>query len=99
MFGVGEVLFSRNSRFSCQILLRIDFLMILGGFGSHFGSQNGAKMRSKINQKIGGFLDRSLQGSGRQKGATGESDPPVLGPRGPILAGGVKASASKIRIA
>ena len=58
--------------------------MILGGSGTHFGSQNGAKMRSKINKKIGGFLDRSLQGSGRQKGATRESDPPVLGPRGRV---------------
>ena len=44
MFGLGEVLFFRNSRFSCQILFWFDFLMIsvacgnipapgLGGFG------------------------------------------------------------------
>ena len=34
---------------------RIDFLMILGGFGSHLGSQNGAKMGSKIDEKIMDF--------------------------------------------
>ena len=63
MFGVGEVLVFRNSRFSCQIRFWIDFLMILGGFGSHFGSQNGAKPDSKIDQKFEGFLERSWNGS------------------------------------
>ena len=84
VFGVCEVLFFRNSRFSCRIRFRVDFLMISGMFGTHFGSQNGSKMRSKINQKNCGILDRSLQGSGRQKGATTESYPPVLGPRGRV---------------
>ena len=84
MFGVGEVLFFRNSRFSCQILFCIDFLMILGGFGSQFGSQNGAKMDSKIDQKFDGFLDRSWKAPGRQKGPPGDSDPPVLCPRGRV---------------
>ena len=69
MFSVGEVLFVRNSRFSCQILFWIDFGMILGGFGSHFGSPNRANMRSKINQKINGFLGRSWKGSGAPKGS------------------------------
>ena len=64
VFGVGEVLFFRNSRFSCQILFWIDFLMILGGFGRHFGSQNGVKLDSKIDQKIDGFWDRSWKGFG-----------------------------------
>ena len=36
---------------------------ILGGFGSHFGRENGANMRSKIDQKIDGFVDRSWKGS------------------------------------
>ena len=69
MFGVGEVLFFRNSRFSCQILLWIDFRMIVGSFGSHFGSQNGAKMDSKIEQKNDGFLDRSWKGFGAPREA------------------------------
>ena len=84
MFGVGEVLFFRNSGFSCQIRFWVDFLLIFGSFGSHVGIQNGAKMASKIDQKIGGFLDRSLEGSGRQKGGTAPSYPPVLGPRGRV---------------
>ena len=84
MFGVGEVLFFRNSRFSCQIRFWIDFLMIFGSFGSHFGSQNGAKMDSKIDQKIDGFLDRSWKGSERQQGRTEPLNPPVQGPRGRV---------------
>ena len=67
MFGVGEVLFFRNSRFSCQIRFWIDFSMILGGFGCHFGRQNGAKMDSKIDRKFDGFLDRSYKRSGAPK--------------------------------
>ena len=81
---MGEVLFFRNSRFSCQIPFWIDFRMIVGSFGSHFGSQHGAKMDSKIDQKFDGFLDRSWKRSGRQTGATAESYPPVLGPRGRV---------------
>ena len=45
--------------------------MILGGFGSHFRSQNGAKMDSKIDQKFDGFLGRSWKGSGAPKGSHG----------------------------
>ena len=41
--------------------------MILGGLGDHFGSQNGTKMASKIDQKNNGFLDRSWKGSGLPK--------------------------------
>ena len=84
MFGVGEVLFFRNSRFSCQIRFWIDFLMILGGFGSHLGSQNGAKMDSKIDRKFDGFLDRSWKGSGAPKGARPTVNPTFQGPRGGV---------------
>ena len=42
--------------------------MILGGFGSHFGSQNGARMGSKTDQNIERFLDRSWKGAGPPKG-------------------------------
>ena len=38
--------------------------MILGGFGDNFGSQNGTKMASKIDQKTDGFWDRSWKGFG-----------------------------------
>ena len=68
MFGVGEVLFSRNLGFSCQIRFWVDFLMIFGSFGRHFGGQNGAKMDSKIDQKFDGVLDRSWTGSLARKG-------------------------------
>ena len=66
-FGVGEVLFFRNSHFFDQSHIWTDFWMILGGFGDHFGSQNQLKMVSKIDQKIDGFLDRSWKGSGPPK--------------------------------
>ena len=42
--GVGEVLFFKKSPFFDLIWFGSDFLMILGGFGEDFGSQNGAKM-------------------------------------------------------
>ena len=42
--GVGEVLFFTKSAFFDQIRFGSDFLMILGGLGKDFGSQNGAKM-------------------------------------------------------
>ena len=48
-----------------------DFLMILVGFGSHFGGQSRAKMRSKINEKSDGILDRSLKSSWALKGVPG----------------------------
>ena len=43
--------------------------MILGGFGDHVGSQNGAKMASKIHLKNNGFLDRFWKSSGPPKEA------------------------------
>ena len=43
--------------------------MILGGFGDHFGSQNGTEMASEIDQKNNGFLDRFWKGSGPPKEA------------------------------
>ena len=51
MFGVGEVLFFQKFTFFMPDSVLDCFLMILGGFGRHFGSQNGAKMDSKIDQK------------------------------------------------
>ena len=42
-----------------------------GASGSHFGSQRGTKMASKFEQKIEGFLDCSLKGSGAPRGAQG----------------------------
>ena len=50
-FGVGEVLFFRNSHVFDQICFWTDFYMILEGLGDHFGSQNGTKMASKIDLK------------------------------------------------
>ena len=41
--------------------------MIFGSFGTHFGSQNGAEMDSKIDSKFNGFLGRSWKGSGAPK--------------------------------
>ena len=69
MFGVGEVLFFRNSRFPCQIQFCIDFLMVLEGFRSYFGSQNGIKMDLRIDQNFDGFLDRSWKRSWTPKDA------------------------------
>ena len=43
--------------------------MIFGGFGDHFGSQNGTEMASEIDQKNNGFLDRFWKGSGPPKEA------------------------------
>ena len=45
--------------------------MILGGFGDHFGSQNGTEMASEIDQKNNGFLDRFWKGSGPRSGPRG----------------------------
>ena len=58
--------------------------MILDGFGSHFGSNNGTKMVSKIDQKIDGFLGRSWEGSLARKGGLTGSEWSVLGPRGRV---------------
>ena len=45
--------------------------MILGGFGSRFGSQNGIKMVSKCDQKNDRFLELSWKGSEAPKGRFG----------------------------
>ena len=83
------MLFFRNSPFFDEMRFGIDFEWILDGFWSHFGSQNAAKMGSKIDQKIDGFLDRSWKGSGAPKVILTTKDPPVQGPRGdPSLRGG-----------
>ena len=58
--------------------------MILGGFGDHFGSQNGTKMASKIDQKIDGFLDRSWKGSGAPKVVQAGKNATVQGQRGGV---------------
>ena len=47
--------------------------MILGGFGSHFGCQNGIKMDSKCDQKNDRFLERSWKGSEAPKGGLGRA--------------------------
>ena len=67
----GEVLFFEKSYFSDQIRFCSDLLLILVGFGSHFGGQSRAKMRSKINEKSDGILDRSLKSSWALKGVPG----------------------------
>jgi hypothetical protein len=59
--------------------------LIFDGFWSHFGSQNGAKMDSKIDQNNDGFLDRSWKGFGAPTGTdeTVKSDRPGSTGRSP----------------
>ena len=85
MFGVGEVLFSEIHVFHARFCFWIDFLMIFGSFGIHFGS---LKMDSEIDQKFDGFLGRSWNGSGAPKGSHGGFRSARPGPTG-MATGGV----------
>ena len=59
---VGAVLFLRKSRFSDQIRLWIDFLMIFHGFGYHFGMHFGMKIASKNRSKNQSDFGSILEG-------------------------------------
>ena len=81
MSRVGEVLFFRKSRFSDQIRFWSDFLVILDGFESQFGSQNDTKMGLKIDRNFDGFLDRSWKGFGAPREARARLGGVGTGPR------------------
>ena len=63
--------------------------MIFGGFGDHFGSQNGTEMASEIDQKNNGFWDRFWKGSLPPKQAPRVLDTTDLDPRGGVKGRGL----------
>ena len=60
----------------------VDLVTFWDALGNHFGSQSGAKMASKFNQKNDWFLDRSWKGSGAPKWVYPGKNPPAQDPRG-----------------